>query len=641
MRRFNKMIKPLYYLFFIILAVSLTYAPVAYAGGIVNAIVNTVAAVVRVATFFTPFGIISNILTGVATGFTVFNNCQLGSSSSPINQGFCNEGGSSISVPISGVRGDDAVSCQGNPPANFSVAQASCSSVTIESQYGKPLDMFRRVKGSGGSEPATSVVEFNPFVDKRATASLSPRSPMPIEKYTYAIGVIGNDIYLAGGAQSNGSTEAYDPVADSWTIKKAVPVVKTILGGGVIKNPVGEDRFYVVMIDEGIYGNYGHIGAIYEYNPIGDSWAMRARMTEPTGVSAAVVSAYDRIYVIGGLTIVPAVDAGPVYNKVQEYHPVTDTWTTITYMPVQVFGAGAALAKDSSGVDKIYVFGGYSGSQFYQYPVKNVQEYDVKNNTWAAKSPMPTSRYGHMAVTLDNKVYMLGGTNQCGKPISSIDIYDPMTDTWKTRSSLFSYITGGAVAKGGDGIDKIYIFGKYSSGWIFLRQFDFSVSDNFIDNDPNLKPHTTYEYSSAYFEDPTKDFIPVEAYTFCRPDCKMLTQSQTIPVGSSIDLEWQCAPDPDPVSGRIESNDPLMSSIGGLSPIGSFSISPKQSSSYSATFQNIDGSMTLPSVNIDVSQDPEFKPTDATDGSMTLPPVDIDGPQKPGFNPTDVYETRP
>ncbi len=70
---------------------------------------------------------------------------------------------------------------------------------------------------------------------------------------------------------------------------------------------------------------------------------------------------------------------------------------------------------------------------------------------------MPTARVGLSTSVLDGKIYLIGGFGHSGyRGATTVDVYDPVTDTWTTVPDM---PTGrfGAYTSVVDG--KIYVFG--------------------------------------------------------------------------------------------------------------------------------------------------------------------------------------
>ena len=98
-----------------------------------------------------------------------------------------------------------------------------------------------------------------------------------------------------------------------------------------------------------------------------------------------------------------------------------NSWVTMTPMPKGVAGAKATVVNS-----KIYVIAN-----------KINYEYDPATNTWATRTPMPTTRSDGIAVaTFQNKIYVIGGRINDGATTGINEVYDPATDTWETKTPM-------------------------------------------------------------------------------------------------------------------------------------------------------------------------------------------------------------
>jgi len=183
------------------------------------------------------------------------------------------------------------------------------------------------------------------------------------------------------------------------------------------------------------------------------TWATKADM--PTGrweLSTCVVDG--KIYAIGG--------AGPVYQAlrtVEEYDPATDTWTTKSEMPTARQGLSTSVVNG-----KIYAIGGGAGSSSSYTSVKTfstVEEYDPATDTWTTKSEMPSERGFHSANVVDGRIYVIGGSHASGPDrnhVLTLEVYDPATDSWTQKGDIPAR-RGAGFSSLVDG--KIYVFGGY------------------------------------------------------------------------------------------------------------------------------------------------------------------------------------
>jgi N-acetylneuraminic acid mutarotase len=108
---------------------------------------------------------------------------------------------------------------------------------------------------------------------------------------------------------------------------------------------------------------------------------------------------------------------------------VEGPWITKADMPT------ARMYLSSSVVNgKIYAIGGASA---VEVGISTVEEYDPTTDTWAAKSPIPTPRWGFATGTVNGKIYAIGGAKgHPGSPLTIVEEYDPATNTWTTKSPM-------------------------------------------------------------------------------------------------------------------------------------------------------------------------------------------------------------
>jgi len=166
-----------------------------------------------------------------------------------------------------------------------------------------------------------------------------------------------------------------------------------------------------------------------------DTWTTKADMpTRRYVVSSSVVDG--KIYAIGG-------DGGYRASIVEAYDPLTDTWTRKDDATTDTWATKANMMPtprtwlSSSVVDgKIYAIGGaltYQGT-----PLSTVEEYDPATDTWTRKADMPTARACVSTSAVNGKIYAIGGTlsNPWYRGISTVEEYDPSTDTWTKKADM-------------------------------------------------------------------------------------------------------------------------------------------------------------------------------------------------------------
>ncbi len=216
------------------------------------------------------------------------------------------------------------------------------------------------------------------------------------------------------------------------------------------KAPMPAARYSLGVVT-GANGNIYAIGGwlnnaqstVYEYNPTSNTWASKASMSTPRASAGVAAGSDGIIYVIGG-------GGGGGFTNTVEAHN-GPSWSPRASMSVS---RDLLAAAASNG--KIYAIGGRTPSFAL---TSAVEEYDPVSDTWATKSPMPTARSYLVAVAASNgKIYAIGGcSGSCTTALATVEEYNPATNTWTTKSPMLAARTDAAAVAAPDG--KIYVIG--------------------------------------------------------------------------------------------------------------------------------------------------------------------------------------
>ena len=79
------------------------------------------------------------------------------------------------------------------------------------------------------------------------------------------------------------------------------------------------------------------------------------------------------------------------------------------------------------------------GNDLYYYGggLSSVERYDPLTNSWTTVSPMSTARLKHASAALDGKLYACGGWHVSNRTaLTSVERYDPDTDSWETVAPM-------------------------------------------------------------------------------------------------------------------------------------------------------------------------------------------------------------
>jgi N-acetylneuraminic acid mutarotase len=217
------------------------------------------------------------------------------------------------------------------------------------------------------------------------------------------VGVVDEKIYLAGFYEAGGMSQAsaqtfvYDPVADEWTERSAMPVdseraaacvavlgTKLFLFGGARDNAVVAD--------------------VSSYDTESDTWEELPPLPE-TREHCAAGAINGKLYVAAGRT-----HSIPEFRpNTYEFDPVARTYQMKAPIPTPRGGvAGAVLGN------RLFVFGGEGDADAPGRVFGEVEAYDPASDSWEAFEPLLVPRHGFGAAVLENRIYLPGGANMQG-----------------------------------------------------------------------------------------------------------------------------------------------------------------------------------------------------------------------------------
>ena len=275
--------------------------------------------------------------------------------------------------------------------------------------------------------PLASVIAYDPVTD-----TWEEKAPMSIAKCAMGIVVYNDKIYAFGGAEGWGPlvsiVEEYDSATDTWTTKNDIPTKRWFLSSCIVNG-----KIYTLGGAITGWDTFTPTDTVEVYDPATDLWDSGKSMPiARMGQASCVVNG--KIYVFGGSS-----ESGPNFNIVSTVHeftppePETSPWASKTPMPEPRLMAASAQV---GGI--IYVIGGIT-SDSQPKAVSSVLAYDPRTDTWTSKADMPTARHSMATCCLDGKIYAVGGSTDPTTPggkVATVEVYDPIIDTWQIKSDL-------------------------------------------------------------------------------------------------------------------------------------------------------------------------------------------------------------
>ncbi|WP_018254635.1 S8 family serine peptidase [Salinispora mooreana] len=151
-----------------------------------------------------------------------------------------------------------------------------------------------------------------------------------------------------------------------------------------------------------------------------------------------------------------------------------DAWTRVADLPAAIFD-NSAVTLDG----RVYSIGGGTGSGLE----RKVWVYDPDADSWSELPELAGSRAKPGVAAVGGKIYVTGGWADNGNPDATVDVFDPDTESW---SRLDGVTNPAPVAAAGTAVagDKIYLVGGCTDGAC-------TASDETVAFDPQTETFTT------------------------------------------------------------------------------------------------------------------------------------------------------
>ncbi|WVZ72407.1 hypothetical protein U9M48_020873 [Paspalum notatum var. saurae] len=262
--------------------------------------------------------------------------------------------------------------------------------------------------------------------------------------------VEGPSIFLIGGYRDGtclSSLDSFCPTTD-----RSVPLC-----------PMSSARAYAAAaaLNDHTYVFGGENGSLW-YHTVEcyirgeNKWIMFPRLKHAKG-SLAGATLNDKIFAIGGG------DGQAVFSEVEMFDPVLGRWIDSVSMRQNRFAPATAVLNSA-----LYVTGGYDGDI-------SAERYDPREGFWTPLPSMSARRGSHSVAVVGKALYAVGGDD--GNKLSTIEIFDPCANSWR-MGSPFSVARGygcavtlddnlfyiGGVNDAGETVDTVEVYNE-RQGW--------------------------------------------------------------------------------------------------------------------------------------------------------------------------------
>ena len=250
----------------------------------------------------------------------------------------------------------------------------------------------------------------------------SSKSSMPTGRHAPSVASNGSSVYVVGGSNNGylATFEVYNALEDTWTTKPPMQQARR----GHSSHILGNELFVI-----GGEKPEKEISSVEAYDTSINTWSNKASLSIPRSFHASCMH-NGKIYVFGGFTsngLNNNVTHEVSVSSVEVYDPANNTWTLMSPMDKDNWGMSCVTVND-----RIYVIGGANNSARYEV-------YNPTLDIWESGGELITARqYGFAAAEINEIIYILGGYTDAGDSLSSVEALNTSDSTWQTKTSMLS-----------------------------------------------------------------------------------------------------------------------------------------------------------------------------------------------------------
>ncbi len=206
----------------------------------------------------------------------------------------------------------------------------------------------------------------------------------------------------------------YDPAADTWKALAALPKKRgapaAVVHGGKIY-AIGGAGLHPGSKETTLHPARPHraLGTTEVYDPAANTWKTLQDM--PTARNHGAIGVVNnKIYYLGGRIGNAFITRASNTDIVEVYEPATDQWGPLL---APMITPRSAVAWGTHN-NRIYVAGGEQRTSEFQRTFRAVEAYDPATNRWAALPPMEFPRHGLAGAIINGKFHLVSGDAASG-----------------------------------------------------------------------------------------------------------------------------------------------------------------------------------------------------------------------------------
>jgi N-acetylneuraminic acid mutarotase len=282
---------------------------------------------------------------------------------------------------------------------------------------------------SGNTSPAAQTSAARFFT----TINWSSAAAAPLKR-SEAFGAFANGkLYLFGGYYGDPSwtptprADVYDPATNTWRRIANLPAGLSHAGIAVDGNNIYFAGGYPIQADG--TGLTFSTSAVWKYDTSTNTYTSMPALPAARG-GGALVRIDRTLHFFGG-------SSSTRKNAGAHYALNIDTGTTWTTLAPMLVARNHLAGVSLNG--KIYAVGGQSGQDAGAIYRNNVDAYDPVTNAWTAVASLPRARSHHNASTfvMGGRIIVVGGESAYSNGrLANVTAYDPATNAWTELTPL-------------------------------------------------------------------------------------------------------------------------------------------------------------------------------------------------------------
>lgn len=265
---------------------------------------------------------------------------------------------------------------------------------------------------------------------------------MPKPRYGHQAVIGAEHIYVVGGFEVPDNDERVRPTAvchrfsltrKCWEPMASLKHARCHHGVALL---VGKVYAVGGQSTDGVF-----LDSVEVYDPAADHWAEATPLC-CARIAANAVEFRDRMYVVGGLMVVPGHKRRVcIVPDTMCFEPKTDTWHHKGALPLAMCNCSLLVhAGRLLAVGGLVRRPGASASARHQplTPVNGVLEYSPASDSWTTLSTLPAPLHSVCLASLGEEIYVLGGqlADDAATAVNAAYRYNPVTDRWTSLPPL-------------------------------------------------------------------------------------------------------------------------------------------------------------------------------------------------------------